>query len=57
MKNEARPGNQFLFHDNVNEFIEKSSVKRICSWVYSYCNAIKNRIKSGKNHHCVGSQV
>ena len=29
MKNEARPGDQFLFHDNVNEFIEKSSAKRI----------------------------
>ena len=45
MKDEARPGNQFLFHDNVNKFIKKSSAKRIGSWVCSHCNAIKNSVK------------
>lgn len=53
MKNEARPDNLFLFHDNVDGFIEKSSAKRIDSWACSHHNAIKNCVKSGKNHHCV----
>ena len=41
-KDEARPGNQFLFHDNVDEFIKKSSANRIGEWVCSHRNAIKN---------------
>ena len=45
MKNEARPGNWFLFHENVDEFIKKSSAKRIGSRVCSHYNAIKNSVK------------
>ena len=48
MKNEARPGDQFLFHDNVNKFIEKTFAKRIGSWVCSHHNAIKNSINKWK---------
>ena len=46
MTNKARPGNQFLFHDNIDEFIEKSSTKRIGSWVCSHRNVSKNSIKN-----------
>ena len=45
MKDETRPGNQFLFHDSINEFTEKSSAKRIGSGVCSFHNAIKNSVK------------
>ena len=45
MKNEVIPGNQFLFHKNVDEFIEKLSAKRIGSWVCRHRNAIKNSVK------------
>ena len=56
MKNEARPGDQFLFHDNVNGFIETSSAKRIGSLVCSHRNAIKNSVKKWKESSLCGIQ-
>ena len=44
LKDDARPGDRFLFHDDVDEFIEKSSAKRIGSWVRSHRIAIKNSV-------------
>ena len=55
MKNEARPGDQFLFHDNVNGFIETSSAKRIGSLVCSHRNAIKNSVKKWKESSLRGT--
>ena len=57
IKDNAQPGDQFLFHDNVGKFIKKSSAKRIDSWVCSHHNAIKNSIKNGKNHQSVGQKA
>ena len=56
MKNEARAGDRFLFHDNVDEFIEKSSAKRIGSWVRSHRIAIKNSVNKWKKSSISGTQ-
>ena len=48
MKDDAQPGNQFLSYDNIDEFIEKSSAKRIGSRVFSHCIAIKNSVNKCK---------
>ena len=56
MKDEARPVNQFLFHNNVDNFIEKSSAKRIGSWVCSHCNAIKNSVKKWEESSISGTK-
>ena len=53
LKDDAQPGDRFLFHDNVDEFIEKSSAKRIGSWVRSHRIAIKNSVNKWKNHQSV----
>ena len=44
LRDDARPGDQFLFHEDVDEFIEKSTAKRIGSWVRSHRIAIKNSV-------------
>ena len=56
MKDETRPGDQFLFHNNVNEFIEKSSAKRIASWVCSHRNTIKKSVKKWKESSISGTK-
>ena len=56
MKDDARPGNQFLFHDNVDKFIKKSSAKRIGSWVCSHRIAIKNSVNKLKKSSISGTR-
>ena len=56
MRNKARPGDQFLFYDNIDEFIEKSFVKRIGSWVCSHHNVIKNSVNKWKESSLCGTK-
>ena len=56
LKDDARPGDRFLFHDNVNKFIEKSSAKRIASWVCSHRIAIKNSVNKWRKSSINGTK-
>ena len=56
IRNKVRPVNKFLFYDNVDKFIEKSSTKRICSCVCSHHNAIKNSVSKCKESSLCGTK-
>ena len=55
-RDDARPGDRFLFHEDVDEFIEKSSAKRIGSWVRSHRIAIKNSVLKWKQSSINGTK-
>ena len=56
LREDARPGDRFLFHENVDEFIEKSTAKRIGSWVRSHRVAIKNSVLKWKKSSVSGTK-
>ena len=56
MRDDARPGDRFLFHEDVDEFIEKSTAKRIGSWVRSHRVAIKNSVLKWKQSSINGTK-
>ena len=55
LKDEARPEDVFMFHKYVEQFIERSSEKRIATWIKSNCNAINNSVVKWKESSLRGT--
>jgi hypothetical protein len=45
MKDKARPSDMCLFHENEEEYIKKSTVYTIATWVNSHRRAIRNSVR------------
>jgi hypothetical protein len=45
MKDKARPSDMYLFHENEEEYIEKSTAQTIATWVSSHRRATGNSVK------------
>ena len=56
LKDEARPADAFMFHEDVEKFIECSSAKRIATWIKSHRKAIKNSVHKWKESSVRGTR-
>jgi hypothetical protein len=43
-KNNARPADMGLFHENIDQYIEDSTARALANYISSHSKAIKNRV-------------